>query len=140
MNFIKPFRKDYEKRVRNFHKDFVADVLQTCLRIHLKDGKAYPLRIHKSVATRWKIPRWKVGLVLKYFEYLGFLKARLETVDEFKERVGANQGLVGKGWRRKYFYPHDGLPSEHIGEVVPYTKLTYDELEKPYVQITEYPV
>lgn len=135
-------RKDYINRVKNFHKDFIKDVLDTCLRIHAKDGMAYPLRIHKSVAKRWKsCPRYKVTLTLNYFEYLGFLKVRLETVDEFKERVGSNQGLVGKGWRRKYFFPRvDDLPSSHIGCNTPYVKFYYDDLGKPYTQMEEYPV
>lgn len=134
-------RKDYERRVRKFHKDFIKDVLDTCLRIHNKDGKAYPLRIHKSVSKRWKsCPRYKITLTLNYFEYLGFLKVRLETPDEFKERLSYNQGLVGKGWRRKYFYPNPGVPSDDFGKLTPYSKLSYDDVGKPYVKIEEYPV
>lgn len=135
------FRKDYEKRVKSFHKDFIKDVLDTCIRIHKKDGKAYPWRIFRSVSKRWKhVHRFKITLTLNYFEYLGFLKVRLETVEEFKERVGFNKGLVGKGWRRKYFYPNPGVPSDDFGRITAYSKLTYDDVGKPYVKVEDYPV
>lgn len=134
-------RLDYIKRIKRFNKQFINDVLQTCIRIHNKDGKAFPFRIFRSVSKRWKhMHRYKVTLVLNYYEYLGFLKKRLEDVEEFKQRMAKHPGLYERGNRRVYFSPSDDLSASRIGDVVEYRKLSYDELGVEHSHILEYPV
>lgn len=135
-------RKDYLQRVKGFSNAFIQDVLDTLKRINLKDGKAYPLRIQKSVATRWKsCPRYKVTLTLNYLEYMGVLICTLETAEEYKERMSEWGGLNRKGLRRKYFKvnPSDKFHA-NFNKSVNYTKLSYKELGVPHSTLEEYPV
>ena len=135
-------RKDYINRVKRFHPEFVKDVIETTLRIHAKDGKAYPLRIAKSVAKRWKnVFRYKITLTLNYLEYMGILGKRLESLEEYKERMQKFKGLYERGKRRVYFYPHsDTLAPVNPGHVLQYRKLSYDELGVKHERIEDYPV
>ena len=84
--------------------------------------------------------RYKVTLVLNYYEYLGFLKKRLEDVEEFKERMEKYPGLFERGNRRVYFRPNDDLSDVRVGDVVEFRKLSYDELGVNYDRVLEYPV
>jgi hypothetical protein len=72
-------------------------------------------------------------------EYMGVVSSRMESVDEFKERMASVPGLYGRGRRRRYYSPID--PSAYgTNTPVAYTKLTYDDLNIPYERLLEYPV
>lgn len=130
----------YIRRVENFHPDFVKDIIDTLKRIHVKDGKAYPLRIWKSVSKRWKsCPRYKITLTLNYLEYKGLLVCRLESIEEYKERMKGHPGLNKKGLRRKYFSPNPKSPMESMGKETKYEKLMYSDLGLEDTRIEEYP-
>lgn len=139
-------RRAYIKRVHGFSPDFIKDIYDTTVRIHKKDGKAYPLRVFKSVSKRWaSCFRYKVTLTLNYFEYLGILIKKLEPVEEFKDRMKDIRGLYEIGRRRVYFSPNPTPPStwiDTVGSVSPvvYEKLRYNELGINIIKKEDYPV
>jgi len=119
-------RKDYLRKVKRLSKAFVNDVIETTLRIHKKDQKAYPLRVHKSVSKRFnKVHRYQVTLLLIYLEEIGFFESTLESVEEFRERMQDIKGLYERGRRRRYFRPSSGVPKDAPLE---YRKITHEEL------------
>lgn len=134
-------RQDYINRVNGFSDSFKRDILETLKRIDAKDGKAYPLRIQKSVAKRWaNVPRYKVTLALQWMEYMGLLVCSLEPIEEYKARMKEHHGLYEKGLRRKYYKVNPKKPSESRGNTVEYEKLSYDQLGVEHTRLKEYPV
>jgi hypothetical protein len=120
-------RKDYLRRVKRLSKEFKQDVIETTLRIHAKDGKAYPMRVYKSVSRRWdKIYRYHVAYLLTYLAELGIFTVDLEPVEEYRERMQKYSGLYERGCRRKYFRPSDGIPNDP--SAVEYKKVFHEEL------------
>src|SRR5690348_9179915 len=122
------FPKKYLSKVKGYSDAFKRDVYETCLRIHAKDGKAFGLRIHKSVNKRYKVQRNVVAITLLWFEHCGLLASRLETVEEFRARMADTPGLYQRGKRRKYYFPNSsGRPSDSIGRAftTTYKKLSY---------------
>lgn len=134
-------RKDYQRRVKRLSNSFIKDVVDTLKRIDTKDGKAYPLRIQKSVAKRWAhVPRYKITLTLQWLEYRGLVVCTLESPEEYKERMKKYPGLNKKGLRRKYYKMNPKRPSESMGSVTEYEKLSYDDLGIDYEKLEEYPL
>lgn len=133
--------KEYLRKIRRFSKAFITDVIETTIRIHEKDGKAYPLRVHRSVSKRWSpCHRNKITMLLNHLTELGMFEVRFEPVEEYRERMQKFTGLYERGCRRKYFSPSDGIPKGSIASE--YRKITHQELgiEDDPDKEEEYPV
>lgn len=123
----------YQRRIKSYSKFFLTDVLETVGRLHRKDAKAYGRRVWKSVSRRFKCDPWKVYIVLNYYEYIGVLKVRLETTDEYISRMHDKPGLFSQGRRRKYYEPNPALEPSPVDDNYKksYKKLDWEELGIP---------
>lgn len=134
--------KELEQRVRRFAPEFIQDILDTVKRIDKKDGKAFGLRVYRSVSKRYKTWHYQIYQCLNWFEFRGVLVSRLESVEEFTERCKVHKGIFNRGKRRKYYKVNSELPSSKLGKVrgLTYKKLSYKDLGLEDNTLWDYPV